>query len=57
MTNSRRMETARWCARPSDAADLPARKRDRALPRLSIVRRSHDSAADMGEWIIDEADA
>jgi hypothetical protein len=39
-----------------DAADLAPRKLGRALPRLSIIRRSSDPASDMGEWIIDEVD-
>ena len=44
------------CGRLIDIAELGRSMPARPLARLSIVRRSTDPAADMGDWVIDEAE-
>jgi hypothetical protein len=54
MIDGRRTKNDQRGSRRTDSADLSARKLDRALTRVSVIRRSSGPAADMGEWIIDE---
>jgi hypothetical protein len=55
MIDDRQAKNAMSFAPQGDAAD--ARKPDRAPRRMSVVRRSNDPAAGMGEWVIDEVDS
>jgi hypothetical protein len=51
-----RRKNVRRCGRRIDAPEIRGERLDRGLMRVSIVRRSSDPAADMGDWIIDEVD-
>ena len=56
MMIDRRTNDAPPGGRRIDPAGFPRPKLERELTRVSVIRRSSDAAADMGDWIIDETD-